>query len=84
MPAASISARPMTSSVSVSCLPAISRARSASAVGVRSLAGRFWRSRVRLTDSPTTRPVSTGPATSWWAETISSATPVAVVVVVVA
>ncbi len=39
---------------------------------------------MRLTDSPTTRPVSTGAATSWWAETISSASSGAVVVLVAA
>ena len=49
MPAASIPSRPIVSTLRCSTSAASSRARSASRVGVISLAGAFWRSRAALT-----------------------------------
>ena len=68
MPAASISARPITST----CTPSSSRARAASASGVSVFAGALPRSRARLAASAPARPASTDAATSWWAETTSA------------
>jgi hypothetical protein len=71
MPAASISARPIVSTLTPSRSAARARARSASLVGVMSLAGAFWRSRAALTAVAIAAARPTASPTSWWAEIAS-------------
>ena len=64
MPAASIPAPSMISTAT----PSSAWARSASAVGVSTFPGRFWRSRARLTAATTVAAWAAAALTSWWAE----------------
>ncbi len=71
MPAASIAARSITSTVT----PGSSTARAARAVGVRTFAGRFCRSRARLTAAATSAAAEAAPPTSWCADSTSASRP---------